>query len=179
MEEPRIHATTVVCIRRDGQVAIAGDGQVTIGNTVMKHGAAKVRRMYHDKILAGFAGSAADAFALFSRFEAKLEEYRGNMERSVVELAKDWRMDKYLRQLQAMLIVANSEKAYLISGTGDLIQPDDGILAIGSGGSFALAAARALLKHTSMSAADIAKESMLIASQICIYTNDNITVETL
>ena len=179
MEEPRIHATTVVCIRRDGQVAMAGDGQVTIGNTVMKHGAAKVRRMYHDKILAGFAGSAADAFALFSRFEAKLEEYRGNMERSVVELAKDWRMDKYLRQLQAMLIVANNEKAYLISGTGDLIQPDDGILAIGSGGSFALAAARALLKHTEMSAVEIAKESMLVASQICIYTNDNITVESL
>ncbi len=179
MEEPRIHATTVVCIRRDGQVAMAGDGQVTIGNTVMKHGAAKVRRMYHDKILAGFAGSAADAFALFSRFEAKLEEYRGNMERSVVELAKDWRMDKYLRQLQAMLIVANNEKAYLISGTGDLIQPDDGILAIGSGGSFALAAARALMKHTQMPAAEIAKESMLVASQICIYTNDNITVETL
>ena len=179
MEEPRIHATTVVCIRRDGQVAMAGDGQVTIGNTVMKHGAAKVRRMYHDKILAGFAGSAADAFALFSRFEAKLEEYRGNMERSVVELAKDWRMDKYLRQLQAMLIVANNEKAYLISGTGDLIQPDDGILAIGSGGSFALAAARALLKHTQMSAVEIAKESMLVASQICIYTNDNITVESL
>jgi ATP-dependent HslUV protease, peptidase subunit HslV len=179
MEEPRIHATTVVCVRRDGQVAMAGDGQVTIGNTVMKHGAAKVRRMYHDKILAGFAGSAADAFALFSRFEAKLEEYRGNMERSVVELAKDWRMDKYLRQLQAMLIVANNEKAYLISGTGDLIQPDDGILAIGSGGSFALAAARALMKHTTMPAAEIAKESMLIASQICIYTNDNITVENL
>ena len=179
MEEPRIHATTVVCIRRDGQVAMAGDGQVTIGNTVMKHGAAKVRRMYHDRILAGFAGSAADAFALFSRFEAKLEEYRGNMERSVVELAKDWRMDKYLRQLQAMLIVANNEKAYLISRTGDLIQPDDGILAIGSGGSFALAAARALLKHTQMSAVEIAKESMLVASQICIYTNDNITVESL
>jgi len=179
MEEPRIHATTVVCIRRDGQVAMAGDGQVTVGNTVMKHGAAKVRRMYHDKILAGFAGSAADAFALFARFEAKLEEYRGNMERSVVELAKDWRMDKYLRQLQAMLIVANNEKAYLISGTGDLIQPDDGILAIGSGGSFALAAARALMKHTHMPAAEIAKESMLVASQICIYTNDNITVETL
>src|SRR5688500_7224168 len=179
MEEPRIHATTVVCIRRDGQVAMAGDGQVTIGNTVMKHGAAKVRRMYHDKILAGFAGSAADAFALFSRFEAKLEEYRGNMERSVVELAKDWRLDTYLRQLQAMLIVANSEKAYLISGTGDLIQPDDGILAIGSGGSFALAAARALMQHTQLPAAEIAKEAMLIAAQICIYTNDNITVESL
>jgi ATP-dependent HslUV protease subunit HslV len=178
-EIPVIRATTVVCVRRDGQVAMAGDGQVTVGNTVMKHGAAKVRRLYHDKILAGFAGSAADAFALFSRFEAKLEEYRGNMERAVVELAKDWRMDKYLRQLQAMLIVANSERAYLISGTGDLIQPDDGILAIGSGGAFALAAARALTKHTQMGASDIAAESLRIAAEICIYTNDNITVETL
>ena len=158
---------------------MAGDGQVTIGNTVMKHGAAKVRRLYHDKIIAGFAGSAADAFALFSRFEAKLEEYRGNMERAVVELAKDWRMDKYLRQLQAMLIVANNERAYLVSGTGDLIQPDDGILAIGSGGSFALAAARALMKHTQMTAVQIAEVSMRIASEICIYTNDHITVESL
>ncbi len=178
MEE--IHATTVICVRRDGRVAVAGDGQVTVGNTVMKHGAAKVRRLYHDKILAGFAGSAADAFALFSRFEAKLEEYRGNLERSVVELAKDWRMDKYLRQLQAMLVVANGEKSFLLSGTGDLIQPDDdGILAIGSGGAFALAAARALIKHTPMTAEEIARESLRIASEICIYTNDNITVESL
>ena len=174
-----IHATTVICVRRDGEVAMAGDGQVTVGNTVMKHGAAKVRRLYHDKILAGFAGSAADAFALFSRFEAKLEEYRGNMERSVVELAKDWRLDKYLRQLQAFLIVANGEKAYLISGTGDLIQPDDGILAIGSGGPYALAAARALVSHTQLSARDVAVEALRIASTICIYTNDNITVESL
>lgn len=179
MGEMKIHATTVICVRRDGQVAVAGDGQVTVGNTVMKHGAAKVRRLYHDKIIAGFAGSAADAFALFSRFEAKLEEFRGNMERSVVELAKDWRMDKYLRQLEAFLIVANADRAYLISGTGDLIQPDDGILAIGSGGAFALAAARALLAHTSMTAPEIARESLRIASEICIYTNDNITVETL
>ncbi|HEX9163575.1 MAG TPA: ATP-dependent protease subunit HslV, partial [Thermoanaerobaculia bacterium] len=138
-----------------------------------------VRRLYNDKILAGFAGSAADAFALFSRFEQKLEEYRGNLERSVVELAKDWRLDKYLRQLQAFLVVANNEKAFLLSGTGDLIQPDDGILAIGSGGSFALAAARALMKHTPMTAKEIAEESLRIASGICIYTNDNITVETL
>jgi len=174
-----IHATTVICVRRNDQVAMAGDGQVTVGTTVMKHGAAKVRRLYHDKILAGFAGSAADAFALFSRFEAKLEEYRGNMERSVVELAKDWRLDKYLRQLQAFLVVANSEKAYLISGTGDLIQPDDGILAIGSGGPYALAAARALVAHTPMSARDVAVEALRIASSICIYTNDNITVESL
>lgn len=179
MEQPVIHATTVICVRRDGQVAMAGDGQVTVGNTVMKHGAAKVRRLFNDKILAGFAGSAADAFALFSRFEGKLEEYRGNMERSVVELAKDWRLDKYLRQLQAYLIVANNEKAYLLSGTGDLIQPDDGILAIGSGGSFALAAARALLNHTPMSAKEIAEEAMRITAGICIYTNDHITVETL
>jgi len=175
-----IHATTVICVRREGKVAVAGDGQVTVGNTVMKHGAAKVRRLYHDRIIAGFAGSAADAFALFSRFEAKLEEYRGNLERSVVELAKDWRMDKYLRQLQAFLIVANNEKSFLISGTGDLIQPDeDGILAIGSGGAYALAAARALAKHTPMSAEEIARESLRIAAEICIYTNDNITVETL
>jgi len=158
---------------------MAGDGQVTIGNTVMKHGAAKVRRLYHDKILAGFAGGAADAFALFSRFEAKLEEYRGNMERAVVELAKDWRMDKYLRQLQAFLIVANTERVYLISGTGDLIQPDDGVLAIGSGGPFAMAAARALIKHTNLTAAQIAEEALRVASTICIYTNDNITVESL
>lgn len=179
MDEMVIRATTVICVRRDNQVAMAGDGQVTVGSTVMKHGAAKVRRLYHDRILAGFAGSAADAFALFSRFEAKLEEYRGNMERAVVELAKDWRMDKYLRQLQAMLIVANNERAYLISGTGDLIQPDDGILAIGSGGPYALAAARALMKHTQMTATEVAGESLRIASEICIYTNDHITVESL
>ena len=175
MEE--IHATTVVCVRRDGKVAVAGDGQVTVGNTVMKHGAAKVRRLYHDKILAGFAGSAADAFALFSRFEAKLEEYRGNLERSVVELAKDWRMDKNLRQLQAFLIVANSEKSFLISGTGDLIQPDeDGILAIGSGGSYALSAARALVDNTQLEASEIVKRAMHIAGEICIYTNTNISI---
>lgn len=179
MEQVTIHATTVLCVRRDGAVAMAGDGQVTIGNTVMKHGAAKVRRLYHDQILAGFAGSAADAFALFARFEAKLDEYRGNMERSVVELAKDWRMDKYLRQLQAFLIVANRERAYLVSGTGDLIQPDDGLLAIGSGGPYALAAARALMQHTDLDAAKIAGEALRVAASICIYTNDNITVETL
>ena len=179
MTDQVIHATTILCVRRDGHVAMAGDGQVTVGNTVMKHGAAKVRRLYHDRIIAGFAGSAADAFALFSRFEGKLEEYRGNMERAVVELAKDWRLDKYLRQLQAFLIVANSERSYLISGTGDLIQPDDGILAIGSGGPYALAAARALSQHTQMSAQEIVREAMLVAASICIYTNDNITVESL
>lgn len=179
MNDTVIHATTVLCVRRDGAVAMAGDGQVTVGTTVMKHGAAKVRRLYHDKILAGFAGSAADAFALFSRFESKLDEFRGNMERAVVELAKDWRMDKYLRQLQAFLIVANNERAYLVSGTGDLIQPDDGLLAIGSGGPYALAAARALLQHTNMPAAEIAGEALKVAASICIYTNDHITVESL
>jgi ATP-dependent HslUV protease subunit HslV len=179
MSKVEIHATTILCVRRDGAVAMAGDGQVTVGNTVMKHGASKVRRLYGGEIVSGFAGSAADAFALFSRFEAKLEEYHGNLERSVVELAKDWRLDKYLRQLQAFLIVANLERSYLLSGTGDLIQPDDGLLAIGSGGPFALAAARALVKHTSLSAKDIAAEAMAVAASICIYTNDNITIETL
>jgi ATP-dependent HslUV protease subunit HslV len=173
------HATTILCVRRDGKVAMAGDGQVTVGSTVMKQGAAKVRKLYDDRVLAGFAGAAADAFALFSRFEAKLEEYQGNMERAVVELAKDWRLDKYLRQLQALLIVANDEKSYLVSGTGDVIVPDDGLLAIGSGGPYALAAARALTEHTSMSAAEIATEGLRIASSICIYTNDRITVEEL
>lgn len=180
MSDQSIHATTVLCVRRNGMVAIAGDGQVTVGNTVMKHGATKVRRLYRDQVIAGFAGSAADAFALFARFEAKLEEYGGNIERAVVELAKDWRLDKYLRQLKAFLIVANKERSFLVSGTGDLIQPDDdGILAIGSGGPFAHAAARALMSHTDMAADEVAKEGLLIASQICIYTNDNITVEVL
>ena len=179
MESEVIHATTVLCVRKDGAVAMAGDGQVTVGNTVMKHSASKVRKMYGDRVLAGFAGSAADAFALFARFEGKLEEYRGNMERAVVELAKDWRLDKYLRQLQAFLIVANAEKAYLLSGTGDLIQPDDGILAIGSGGPYALAAAKALAANTQLSARDIAEKSMAIAGQICIYTNQQIVVEEL
>ena len=179
MDTATFHATTILCVRRDGAVAMAGDGQVTVGNTVMKHGAAKVRRLYHGEIISGFAGSAADAFALFSRFEAKLEEYHGNLERAVVELAKDWRLDKYLRQLQAMLIVANREKSYLVSGTGDLIQPDDGILAIGSGGPFALAAARALISHTSMGAAQIAEEAMKVAASICIYTNDKLTIEVI
>ena len=173
------HATTILCVRRDSRVAMAGDGQVTVGNTVMKMGAAKVRKLYDGRVLAGFAGAAADAFALFARFEAKLEEYQGNMERAVVELAKDWRLDKYLRQLQALLIVANTERSYLVSGTGDVIVPDDGLLAIGSGGPYALAAARALTEHTSMTPAEVAKEGLRIASTICIYTNDHITVEEL
>ena len=176
---PRLRATTILAVRHKGSVAVGGDGQVTLGNVVMKGDARKIRPLYDGKVLVGFAGAAADAFALFSRFEGKLEEYRGNMERAVVELAKDWRLDKYLRQLQAFLIVANAERAYLLSGTGDLIQPDDGILAIGSGGPYALAAARALMKHSQMNAAAIAEEALRIASTICIYTNDQITVESL
>jgi ATP-dependent HslUV protease subunit HslV len=152
---------------------------VTFGATVMKQGARKIRRLYHDRILAGFAGSAADSFALFSRFEAKLEQFRGNLERSAVELARDWRTDRALRRLEAMLIVADKEALFLLSGTGDLIQPDDGIVAIGSGGPFALAAARALAKHTSLSAREIAEQSMAIAADICIYTNHQIVVEEL
>jgi ATP-dependent HslUV protease subunit HslV len=172
------HSTTVVCVRHGGRLAMASDGQVTLGTTVMKQTAAKIRRLKGGEVIAGFAGSSADAFALFSRFEAKLDEHRGNLERSAIELAKDWRTDKMLRQLEALLIVADKKSALLISGTGDLISPDEGVLAIGSGGSFALAAARALIKHRAdLSAADIAKESLLIASQIDIYTNDCITIE--
>jgi ATP-dependent HslUV protease subunit HslV len=172
------HSTTVVCVRHGGRVAMASDGQVTLGNTIMKQTAAKIRRLKGGEVLAGFAGSSADAFALFSRFEAKLDEHRGNLERSSIELAKEWRTDKMLRQLEALLIVADKKSSLLISGTGDLISPDEGALAIGSGGAFALAAARALLKHRpELSAADVAKESLLIAAQIDIYTNDRITVE--
>ena len=158
---------------------LAGDGQVTLGNTVVKHGARKIRRLYNESILAGFAGSAADSFALFSRFESKLEQYRGNLERSAVELARDWRTDRALRRLEAMLIVADKDAMFLLSGTGDLIQPDDGLVAIGSGGPYALAAARALSKHTSLPARAIAEQSMAIAADICIYTNHQIVVEEL
>jgi ATP-dependent HslUV protease subunit HslV len=174
------HSTTVVCVRHGGKVAMASDGQVTLGTTVMKKGAAKVRRLKGGDVIAGFAGSSADAFALFSRFEAKLEEYRGNLDRSAMELARDWRTDKMLRQLEALLIVADKTTSLLISGTGDLISPEEGILAVGSGGPYALAAARALLKHRAdMSAADIARESLLIAAGIDIYTNDQITLEQI
>ena len=174
------HSTTVVCVRHGGKVAMASDGQVTLGNTIMKQTAAKIRRLKGGEVLAGFAGSSADAFALFSRFEAKLDEHRGNLERSAIELAKEWRTDKMLRQLEALLIVADRQSSLLISGTGDLISPEEGALAIGSGGAFALAAARALLKHRpEMSAADIARESLLIAAQIDIYTNDCITMEEI
>jgi ATP-dependent HslUV protease subunit HslV len=173
------HATTVLSVRHRDQTVMASDGQVTFGNTVVKHNARKVRRLYNDRILAGFAGSAADSFALFSRFEAKLEQYRGNLERSAVELAKDWRTDRMLRRLEAMLVVMDHKSTYLLSGTGDLIEPDDGIIAIGSGGAFAMAAAKALSRHTELGAREIAEEAMRIAADICIYSNGNISVETL
>jgi ATP-dependent HslUV protease subunit HslV len=176
----RWHSTTVVCVRHDGKVAMASDGQVTVGTTIMKHTAAKIRRIAGGSVIAGFAGSSADAFALFSRFETKLEEHRGNLERSAIELAKDWRTDKMLRQLEALLIVADRHTSLLVSGTGDLISPEEGVLAVGSGGSFALAAARTLLKHRpELSAADIARESLAIAATIDIYTNDKITLEEI
>ena len=173
------HATTVLAVRhRDGAV-MASDGQVTFGNTVVKQSARKIRRLYNDRILAGFAGSAADSFALFSRFEAKLDQYRGNLERSAVELAKDWRTDRMLRRLEAMLLVMDSRLTYLLSGNGDLIEPDDGIVAIGSGGPFAMAAAKALARHTELDARQIASEAMHIAGDICIYTNTAIVLESL
>ena len=174
-----IHATTIICVRKKGSVAIASDGQVTLGDTVMKHGAKKLRRLYNDKILAGFAGSSADSFALFSRFESKLEQFHGNLSRAAVELAKDWRTDRSLRHLEAVMIVADDKATFLISGTGDLIEPDDGIVGIGSGGAFALAAARALNKYTELSAREIVEEAMQIAASICIYTNDKISIEEL
>lgn len=173
------HATTVLCLRHRGQVAIAGDGQVTIGSTVVKAGARKIRKLYHDKVLAGFAGAAADAFTLFSRFEGKLEEHRGNLPRAAVELAKDWRADRVLRRLEALLAVADADHTFIVSGTGDLIEPDDGLIGIGSGGPYALAAARALIAHSDLDAKTVAMEAMRIAAAICIYTNDHITVETL
>jgi len=174
-----VHATTVLAVRHAGAVVMASDGQVTLGQTVVKHTAKKVRRLYHDKVLAGFAGSAADGFALYSRFEAKLEEHRGQLERAAVELAKDWRTDRALRRLEAMLLVADTQRMFLLSGTGDLIEPDDGIIGIGSGGSFALAAARALAKHTALSAREIVVQSMAIAADICVYTNNTVTLEEL
>ena len=174
-----IHATTILAVRHGGHTVLASDGQVTLGTTVVKHGARKVRRLHNDSILAGFAGSAADAFSLFSRFEAKLDQYRGNLERASVELARDWRSDRLLRRLEAMLIVADNSKTFLLSGTGDLIEPDDGIVAVGSGGPFAMAAARALANHSPLSARQIAEEAMKIAADICIYTNPNLTVEEL
>src|SRR4029078_4484500 len=172
-------STTLFCVRRENKVALAGDGQVTLGDTIIKHNAKKIRRLYNDKILAGFAGSSADSFALFSRFEAKLEQFHGNLSRAAVELAKDWRTDRALRHREAVMIVADDKTTFLIAGNGDLIEPDDGIVAIGSGGAFALAAARALLKFTDLSARQIAEESMQIAGKICIFTNESITIEEL
>jgi ATP-dependent HslUV protease, peptidase subunit HslV len=176
---PAFHATTILAVRRDSRTVLAGDGQVTLGTTIVKQGARKIRRLYTDKVLAGFAGSAADSFALFSRFESKLEQYRGNLERSAVELAKDWRTDRALRRLEAMLIVADTRSMFLLSGTGDLIEPDEGIVGIGSGGAFAQAAAKALSRHTTLDARAIAEESMRVAAEICIYTNANLTFEEL
>jgi ATP-dependent HslUV protease subunit HslV len=174
-----IRSTTVLCVRRDNKVVMAGDGQVTLGESVIKHGAKKIRRLYQDKILAGFAGSTADAFTLFSRFEAKLEQYHGNIGRAAVELAKDWRTDKFLRHLEALLLVSDKETTFLLSGQGDVIEPDTGIAAIGSGGPFAQAAAQALADHTQLSPREIAEEAMKIAGRMCIYTNDRITIEEL
>ena len=174
-----IRSTTVLSVRHNGQAVMAGDGQVTFGDTVVKQGARKIRRLYNDKILAGFAGSAADSFALFSRFESKLEQYRGNLERSAVELAKDWRTDRLLRRLEAMLFVLDADTTFLLSGNGDLIEPDDGIIAIGSGGAYAMAAAKALARHTERAAREIAEHAMGIAASICIYTNASVTIEEL
>jgi ATP-dependent HslUV protease subunit HslV len=175
----KIRSTTVICVRHQGGVVLAGDGQVSMGQTVLKKSAQKIRRLHKGAVLAGFAGSTSDAFALFSRFEVKLEEYRGNLSRAAIELAKDWRLDKALRQLDAMLVVADKDSSFLISGTGDVVEPDDGIIAIGSGGPYALAAARALVRHTGLSAREVALEAMKISSEICVYTNDQITYEEL
>lgn len=178
--EQEFHATTILAVHKDGISSMAGDGQVTFGNTmIMKHGAKKVRRLYKGNVVAGFAGSVADAFTLFEKFEGKLEEFHGNLERAAVELAKDWRMDRVLRRLEAMLIVMNHDTLLLISGNGEVIEPDDGVLAIGSGGSYALSAARALKKHSNLSAQQIVEQSLLIASEICVYTNNNLTIETI
>ena len=175
----KIRSTTILSVRRDGKLAIAGDGQVTMGEGVVKAKAKKIRRLYNDKIVAGFAGSTADALSLFSRFEQKLEEYHGNLSRAVVELAKDWRTDRALRHLEALLLVADNKNTYLVSGNGDVIEPDEGVVAIGSGGPFATAAATALLRNTKLSARQIVEQAMGIAAKICIYTNDNITYEEL
>ena len=175
----RIRSTTILCVRRDGRVAMGCDGQVTVGTTVMKQNAKKLRRLHHDQVLAGFAGATADAFTLFEKFESKLEEFRGNLTRAAVELAKDWRTDRVLRRLEALLAVAGRDQSFIISGTGDVVEPEDGILAIGSGGPYALSAARALLGHSQLDAAIIVKEAMMIAGAIDIYTNQQIIVEEL
>jgi len=173
------HGTTIVCVKKNSRVALGGDGQVTLGNTTVKHTAKKVRKIYEDKVAIGFAGSTADAITLFDKFEAKLQEFRGNLKRAAVELGKDWRTDKILRRLEALLIVADPNDMFLISGSGDVIEPDDDVIAIGSGGAFAQAAAKALMLHSSLEAEEIVKNALQIASEICIYTNNNITVEVL
>jgi ATP-dependent HslUV protease subunit HslV len=178
-DAPAVRATTVLSVRHRGRVAVAGDGQVTIGQTVVKASARKVRRLYQDRVLAGFAGTAADAFTLFARFEAKLEEFRGNLPRAAVELAKDWRTDRVLRRLEALLAVADRDHSLIVSGNGDVIEPDDGLIGIGSGGPYALAAARALVAHSDLDAKAVATEAMRIAASICVYTNERITVEVL
>ena len=175
----KFHATTIICVRHKGQMAIAGDGQVSMGDTILKEKASKIRTLYNGEVLAGFSGATSDAFALFSRFETKLEEFRGNLPRAAIELAKEWRLDRALRRLEALLIVADKDSVFLLSGTGDVIEPDDGIITIGSGGSYALAAARSLLRFTDFPAKKIAKEALKISSEICIYTNDQITVKEL
>ena len=172
-----IRSTTILCVRHNGQVAMAGDGQVSLNTTVMKHNARKIRKVYHDQVLTGFAGAAADAFTLVDRYETRLEEYQGSLIRAAVELAKDWRADRVLRRLEAMLVVADRETSLILSGTGDIIEPDDGIIGIGSGGSYALAAARALQQNTNLSAREIAEAGMRIAADICIYTNDHLSIE--
>jgi ATP-dependent HslUV protease subunit HslV len=172
-------ATTIICVRHKGKVVMAGDGQVTMQDTVLKHKANKIRALYKGNVIAGFAGATSDAFALFSHFESKLEEYRGNLPRAAIELAKEWRMDRMLRRLEALLIVADKDVSFLISGTGDVVEPDDGIIAIGSGGAYSLAAARALVKNTNLSAKDIARKAMKIAAGICVFTNDKITIREL
>lgn len=176
---PVFHSTTIVCVRRNGRTVVAGDGQVSMGDTVMKAGAKKVRRLKNGQIVAGFAGSAADGFTLFELFEKKVEQYQNNLSRAAVELARDWRTDRMLRRLEALLIVADREASFLVSGNGDVIAPDDGILAIGSGGNYALAAARALLRNTELDARHIAEAAMATAAEICVYTNNNIHVEEL
>jgi len=173
------HGTTILAVRRGGKIVMAGDGQVSLGQTVMKHTARKVRKLYHDKVIAGFAGATADAFTLFEKFEAKLEQFNGNLKRAAVELAKDWRTDRVLRRLEALLIVADAENTLVVSGAGDVVEPDDGAIAIGSGGNYALAAARVLLKHTELDARKIAEESMKQAAEICVYTNEQLSFEEL
>jgi ATP-dependent HslUV protease, peptidase subunit HslV len=174
-----MHGTTVLCVRKDNKVVLIADGQVTMGDHVMKHTARKTRRLFNDKVVAGFAGSTADAISLFERFEGKLQEHSGNLQKAAVELAKEWRKDRALRHLEALLIVADAKGTFLLSGNGDVIEPDDGLCGIGSGGSYAIAAARALLKHSKLNAKDLAMEAMRVASEICIYTNANFTVEEL